>query len=285
MSRYKYWFQFEDPNENDYGIVIAEFRNVYDWVIAMHNKPEHSPAHWNLLKNNPIAWKDFVTRPWTMSRERFSKWLEDDMSVLKKSDKNGYLAGSSESIMDVQCHGNFTWKGIIPCSMEDRKRTARLFPYSGAIYELDRNNPGTPYKNILELRRDKIINFKKEVPKYKNVRNYIAITYEDMLQKGTDSLIRQIEEKTGVTAKCMARPPKDTKIKDYPEGFIEWMNEQVDWEAESLVGYSKKKLDTVEKSDVNSKLGIHLIGERHSGTNWIVSHLEQCFAHTIEVSC
>jgi hypothetical protein len=35
--------------------------------------------------------------------------------------------------------------------------------------------------------------------------------------------------------------------------------------------------------NVGQSYGIHLIGERHSGTNWITDHLKACFGHAVPV--
>ncbi len=46
LTRYKHWFQ--DPNvtlhpRNRETLVIAQFRNAYDWLEAMRDRPHHAP--------------------------------------------------------------------------------------------------------------------------------------------------------------------------------------------------------------------------------------------------
>ena len=43
------------------------------------------------------------------------------------------------------------------------------------------------------------------------------------------------------------------------------------------------RISVTAKNDLNAKVGIHFIGERHSGTTWMVRHLEKCFGHSIKV--
>jgi ABC-type microcin C transport system permease subunit YejE len=42
-------------------------------------------------------------------------------------------------------------------------------------------------------------------------------------------------------------------------------------------------LHPVILKNVGETYGIHLIGERHSGTNWITDHLKACFGHAVPV--
>ena len=67
LSRHKYWFQIDDETK-DYGLVVASFRNVYDWVQAMRKKPLHAPFHYHLGFNEPMNTQDFLTTPWIPNR-------------------------------------------------------------------------------------------------------------------------------------------------------------------------------------------------------------------------
>ena len=63
FTRFKHWFQFDDDTvRNDSAVVIAMFRDPYDWVEAMHERPHHAHAHIGL------DWEEFVTKPWTGPR-------------------------------------------------------------------------------------------------------------------------------------------------------------------------------------------------------------------------
>ena len=282
MSRFKHWFQVDERGESKYGLVIAEFRNVYDWVLAMNEEPRHALGHWNVEESTSIPWREFVTSPWNFINPREYGGEMINYTKTMELYENGII--DNTTLNGINCMEHFKWKEVIPCTLEDRERAEKLAPFAGPIYELNRERPGVPYENIFEMRRDKIINFRREVPNFDSVENYIPIRYEDMVQKGTNELIRSIESKMNVTARCKPSLPKGLSHKAYPKGFVEWVNEHVDWDTEALVGYSKMELNAAKNDDVNVRRGIHLIGERHSGTNWIVSHLEQCFAHSIPVS-
>ncbi len=66
LVRWKHWFQHDLPHTDgspqETTLVIAQFRNVYDWIEAMRKVPHHAPLH--LRK----SWKSFVTKPWVRIR-------------------------------------------------------------------------------------------------------------------------------------------------------------------------------------------------------------------------
>ena len=62
-SDWKHWYQDEDRRYDKTGaVVLAQFRNVYDWTESMRVYPHHAPIHFFL------EWQQFVTTPWTMPR-------------------------------------------------------------------------------------------------------------------------------------------------------------------------------------------------------------------------
>jgi DNA-directed RNA polymerase specialized sigma subunit len=70
---------------------------------------------------------------------------------------------------------------------------------SGAVYEMKKNHNQSqfePYANILSLRRDKLLNFYSEVQGFSSVEHYIPVKFEDLVQAGTLSLIKDIENKS-----------------------------------------------------------------------------------------
>ena len=55
LVRWKHWFQHDDGKEHNTTLVVAQFRNPYDWIAAMQKVTHHSPLHIRL------HWNEFVT--------------------------------------------------------------------------------------------------------------------------------------------------------------------------------------------------------------------------------
>ena len=244
LTRWKHWFQYEDENQVDAFAdlyVIAMFRNPYDWVETMRKVPYHSPRHKNM------EWHDFVTTPWTMPR--FGRDLkimreednhdENTNGTIRNNDnkKNNKNISNKNSINGDSgsrfCNNDFYYNQVVPCL--DDSLVGDMHP----LYEHDPLT-GRPYPSILQLRRDKIVNF-LSVEHYQGVKFFNAHKYEDLLQHGTWQLVEQLEDALGVTATCQPSYPTDSKTKRrraHAEDYVEWMQKHVDWDtSESLVGY------------------------------------------------
>ena len=217
----------------DYGVVISLVRNPCDWVLAMNEKPHHSLAHWNLTTNSPLPWKDFVSKLWTLDRREYAKFLSgDDLTLIEKVN-NGLM--SQEELFNMSCQHHITWRHIVPCSESDRKASARLTKVTRghAMYELNYDQSGQPYNSIVELRRDKILNFFQAVPNMTGVSHFIPLRYEDVVSQGSFSLIERIENALGVKAVCDPVQPQNVTRKKRSYSFVDWMNQNIDWEAEA----------------------------------------------------
>jgi len=218
LVRFKHWFQEDLPPTDEEGernntVVIALFRDPYQWVKAMNKKAHHAPRHANL------HWKEFVTRPWTMKR------LDTDLHWLKGNQSLG--VGPTQ----IECQDRFTFNQINTCVhhyIEGSNKTIR--------YELQ--NDGSPYDSVLDLRRDKILNH-LSVSEWEWVKAFQTVRYEDLLANGTSFLLRYLERVTGVNATCTPFPAQPERP-GYPtsRGYIKWMNEHVDWDVEGLIGYN-----------------------------------------------
>ena len=230
-TRYKHWFQYGDRDESDTyyhppksSLVVSIFRDPYEWVDSMIKKPYHSPNHFDL------DWKSFITKPWTIDR-----WYGDQAII------------DVGTQLNATCMHRFAFDEVIPCSGLDRhmNNITRKGRRVGVIYELNHDGSGRPYDSILELRRDKIKNF-LNVAKYDGVASLIPVQYEYLVSKGTARLIGQIESITGLQANCKPDPPRRARIKDLDANFIQYMNDNVDWKVEQLIGYNKR--DTSSES-------------------------------------
>ena len=226
-TRYKHWFQYNDISEDDMyyhspnsSLVVSIFRDPYDWVDSMVKKPYHSPNHFDL------DWKTFVNKEWTMGY----RYKGDEELI--KSDKHH----------NATCKHRFTFNEIIPCSKKDRNwnNITRYGKPVGVIYELNHNKSGQPYDSIIDLRRDKIKNF-MDVANYDGVASSIPIQYEYMVKYGTRELIEQVASIIGLEPKCNPTLPRQARSKTFDHGYVEWMNDNIDWDVEKLVGYSKKE--------------------------------------------
>mmetsp|Transcript_8712 Transcript_8712/g.13440 ORF Transcript_8712/g.13440 Transcript_8712/m.13440 type:complete len:326 (+) Transcript_8712:181-1158(+) len=225
LTRYKHWFQY--PNASKYPhdtLVLAQFRNPFDWLEAMRKVPHHSPSHIGL------KWKEFLTKEWTTPR------IGSDLNMTKKQMK------------DAICQEGFRYHEIISCELEPVPKTSySKIRYSEhqPFYEL--KSDGTPYKDIMAMRAAKIRNF-MTVRDYVGVADLWTIQYEYLLMNGTDHLISKLEEWTGVERQCKTYPPQNRRKRPFQKDFAMYVNKNLDWSAEGLIGYSQHQFEPEEDS-------------------------------------
>lgn len=95
------------------------------------------------------------------------------------------------------------------------------------------------YDNILELRSDKIRNF-LSVTEYHGVADAWVIQYEYLVSKGTEKLLKRIEEWTGIPPKCKAKPPqfrKQRRSRTVTKDFAQHVRKHLNWTVERWIGY------------------------------------------------
>ncbi len=221
LVRHKHWFQHDVPNGRKRvgTAVVAVFRDPYYWIEAMRKVPHHAPLHYKK------QWEEFVKTPWTMPR------LPSDLEDRAKD----------VDPKNIECQEFFNYEQIVSC---------RAMPYPDGYfnytvpmsgdrpqYELRNDGSGLPYGSILDMRSDKIKNH-LSVAEWYWIQDFFQVRYEDLLSKGTEYMIKHIEEVTGVQAKCNPSPPQNREKRPLEDSFINWMSQHVDWEAEALVGYS-----------------------------------------------
>jgi hypothetical protein len=220
-TRYKHWFQYEDTKlyTSNSTVVVALVRNPYDWLESMRKKPYHSPNHFDL------DWETFVTKPWGMERGNADKKLIQD--------------GLTHN---TTCIHRFPFENIIPCSKLDRNMyngTQRSGKNIGVNYELNQDGSGNAYGSILQLRSDKIRNF-LNVSSFDAVHAFYPVQFEFMVTQGTSELIDELEKVTGFKARCHRVTPHLLQEREYDSSFIQWVNDNLDWDTEELIGYSQR---------------------------------------------
>ena len=312
-KRFKYWFQEEDLTnvpENS-AVVVAMFRNPYDWVEAMRIEPLHAIEHlrWyqpgvngsidiNIGINDdraygsdgsgeyysarPFKWKEFVTKPW----------------IGRRGTKDIVISRTNRGMNSAKCMDSYSFYDAVPCSVDDSSTVDGLGEYK---YEYKRDRSERGFSSIIDLRREKILNH-LSVSDFRGTRAFLSFRFEDMNDNGMVALIKSLEEATGMKARCtpaldFLAQQNTTDLEELPEDYIEWMDRFVDWDVESRIGYSmrggedssrKNMLETeqdyvtpttvIEPSTPTEPVKqIVLLGERHSGTNWITDHLTDCF--------
>ena len=196
------------------------FRDPYDWVEAMRERPHHAHTHIDM------GWKDFVSKPWVGPRG------PADKAKMQKAKEEGKV------IEYASCLAGYKFDEVVPCSVEDSVANEG---YSNYMYELMHDGSHRAYGSIIDLRREKILNF-LEVPKFHGVHAFFPERYEALNLRGTAGLLAQLEELTGLKAKC--EPIKGTgvvKHKNVDPEYTKWMNKFVDWDVEGMIGYFQRE--------------------------------------------
>ena len=218
MTRYKHWFQYPGyyryPHDT---LVIAQFRNPYDWLKAMQHVPHHSPAH--LQYRNDKYWKEFLSTTWTMERVGTDRW-------------DNYSGGP--------CQDHFQYSDIISCAVEPLPKSHYgdkiYYSEHQPFYEMKNDGSGTPYENIMELRSDKILNM-LNIKDYQGIADVWAVQYEFLLAKGTAGLIKQIEDWTGIKANCTTYEPQQRTFRPIEKEMANYIRDKLNWTVEAMIGY------------------------------------------------
>jgi hypothetical protein len=201
VAEFKHFFQWEDKATTDRRAcslaTLTIARKPLEWTMAMQKRPWHSPSHLDVARED---WKVFVEKPWTITN-----------------------FDSNDAICDDK----------VPCT-----GCAHQGPFSSLcpVYELEPGGGRAPYKSIVDLRADKLINF-ANVSTWLNTGRTIGVWYDDLLREGTGHMLARISALTGLEHSCSPSPPQPARLttyKPYPAGFEEWMNTHINWEAEHI---------------------------------------------------
>ena len=229
LTRYKHWFQYKDPTRYPHDtLVLAQFRNPYDWLKAMERVPHHAPNHFRLKPGADLErqdsqndWRLFLNKSWTM--ERFGTDIGWDQTQM--------------------CQENFRYKDLVSCVKEPLphshyNHTLRYSEHQ-PFYEMKVDGSGEPYESIMALRSDKILNF-LDVANYDGVAAVWVVQYEYLLSRGTRNLINRIAEWTGVQPNCEAKPAQarlQKKSRVLSKEFCKHVRLHLNWTVEKMIGY------------------------------------------------
>jgi hypothetical protein len=261
-TRFKHWFQEDTLETENSAVVVAMFRDPMDWVEAMRYEPHHAHDHLHFHNKSyvkPVVrrelteddkswyriadrmqWREFVTKPWVGRRG------PNDMK----------LAQSQAGIESAVCIDNYRFVDAAPCSIEDSPFLKGLGEYK---YEYKNDGSERGFNSILDLRRDKIMNH-LSMATFRGTRAFLPYRFEELRENGTAALLREVEEATGLHAKCDAiygkvkdaqghvipapsvrhrllRAKTVSSKRELSADYIEYMNRFVDWKVERLIGY------------------------------------------------
>lgn len=224
FTRYKHWFQHKNASRYQHNtLVIAQFRNPYDWLEAMRHVPHHAPNHMFL------DWEEFLTKEWSMERTGLDLTLPEAV-------KNGH----------ERCQQNFKYQDIISCVLEPVPKEAfnhtLHFSENQPFYEMRPDGSGKPFKNIMEFRAGKIRNF-MELKDHKGVADVWSIQYEYLLKMGTKRLLDQISDWTGIPYTCKPFESQERTKRPLTREYARFLNQNLDWNAEGLIGYVQEPVD------------------------------------------
>jgi len=242
-ARFKHWFQDGELSAmpDDSAVVVAMFRDPYNWVEAMRVEPHHAHEHirwnsttidyekgWHAQGGTPLEWKEFVTKPWYMERGPVDRNIAD-----------------ANARREADCIEGYSFGDVVPCTPGDAGVVEGL---GDAKYELRPNGSERAYSSVIELRRDNILNH-LSVADFEGTRAFFPYRFEDLNSQGTGGLLKSLEEATGFKARCeatMGRAPKNLRERrrlkpivyhdELPDDYIQWMSQYVDWEVESQIG-------------------------------------------------
>jgi hypothetical protein len=239
--RGKHFFQpilQNNHNETTFqqSIVISVFRDPVEWTAAMREMPYHSPRHLHGFDSHgkivPLPWKDFVETAWTTQRSSL------DLQLIREN------RIAETSLGDI-CSQSFAMYEVVPC-LYDNANSTHVIPQDRLrgfepIYELRRDHTGRPFPSILDLRREKIVNFALEIPLLFNLGGYAAVRYEDMVMNGTRYIMEQVARMIGMNSLpegCNPSLPQPNRIgrRHIPHDFRAYVKEHIDQQVERLLG-------------------------------------------------
>jgi len=225
FTRNKYWFQSERVLLNEPALVdlskvlvITVLRNPFDWLRSFRKAPYHAPNH-----NFKSDWRSFLTKPWAM------RTSSTDQSIA--------------SVEGVKCQHKFLAGEVLPCRQSRFNLVGQSTRKTNMpVYEMD---PITrqPLPNVLFLRKHKLLNYANLTTW---VPNHTFVKIEDLLEERGLNNFRQILASRYNLGSCETTDGAPNRLDDVqlrhpPSSLqeIDFLNCNIDWEAEALFGYSR----------------------------------------------
>jgi hypothetical protein len=245
-KRYKHWFQEEDllkvPDKS--AVVVAMFRDPYNWVEAMRVEPHHAHDHlqwyrppregerWKTIAR-PLEWKEFVTKPWIGGRGSTDKNIR---YYLPGVNGKKYINGGTNDDGEWNARP-LEWKEFVTkpwigqrrpkdivISRTNRGMNSAKCMDSYSFYDAvpcsvdDSSTVDGLGLYMYEYQHDgsergfsSIIDLRREkilnhlsVANFRGTRAFFPFRFEDLNENGTGALIRSVEDATGIKAKCNA---------------------------------------------------------------------------------
>jgi hypothetical protein len=191
-------------------MIVAVFRNPYDWVEQMRLRPRFMPAHLD-AHGHALPWNSFVQRQWSTQRPP-----SDYQEPLPEGET---------------CQLGFSYDQVVSCRVMDPTNDRR-----NPIYELQQG--GVPYLNILALRAAKIQHIFQEIPhlfKDSLVVDPVFIPYETNNLADELVRLRVLEHELDSSYVATQAPIPDRT--NMTAAYVDWMTANVNWKAEARLGY------------------------------------------------
>lgn len=260
------WWQIaqsDDPSSYFQStLVVALFRNPYDWIEGMRRIPHHWPNHADFTpkEKSTLANVEYKENK-RKRRQRQLRARKLKGSILQKSfvkarildweefvKRPMYLSDYDEKNKGTLCQKGLPFEMVSPCDPDHSyvppsirhipSSFLRNLPFEAddAIYEF--NISGRPFKNPMELRAAKITNLLNLDTSWR-LGAFGAIQYNEILGHHLDEIIQKIELIIRVPNAC---PSKKSEFRKSPynhsSSFLSWVKAHSDWQVEALVGFS-----------------------------------------------
>jgi hypothetical protein len=228
-----------------------------------------------------------------------------NLNISHQKSKTGHILVVAVSI------NPYAWIELMRVDSQHDPRYAPMSNNNGGWEEYVKAVLPSVNGTILDLRAKNIRSAVVESAQHEGVRVVIPLQFEDLVEPysnydivasdeslslpGIVGLLDQIQAKTGLRADessgWQVLTKKDNIFWADPLGctghvcfpsvnkinenlhYIRFLNENIDWSAEELIGYYKR-------SEPNPSVDqIVVLGERLSGAEWLVDRLARCFPH------
>ncbi|CAJ1958642.1 unnamed protein product [Cylindrotheca closterium] len=263
----KTWWQIaqaDDPSSYFQStLVVALFRNPYDWIEGMRRIPHHWPNHVDLIPKDKSTLAEVDYQKNKRQRQRHQRRLlrrKLKGSIVQKSfvkatsldwkefvKRPMHLSDYEEKDKGILCQRGFPFEMVSPCDPDHSYVPASIrhipssflrnlaFEVDDAVYEL--NISGHPFKNPLELRSAKITNMLNLANDW-NLGAFGAIQYDEILGERLTELVQKIGSIVGLENTCSSKNSTFQKIPyNHSRSFRSWVREHADWNVEARVGF------------------------------------------------